>query len=165
MLMNIDFNEIKNSIISAYQTASVKVVEWSGRAVAVLKSGTEVALPYLQDKRIAVASLIGVTLILIEIGIIFGRMLTYCVPKETNRQIYFCDAVETIVGLGILGTGVAGFSKYANLPLGWPAIAVTTGATLLVRALCETRKKETAEVAEEAESPKLKGEVKPEAKV
>lgn len=165
MLMNIDFNGIKNAIISAYQTASVKVVEWSGRGVAVLKSGSDMALPYLQDKRIAVASLIGVTLILIEVGDLFGRLLTCCVPNETNGQKGFREIVHFIVGAGILGAGVAAFSKHAKLPLGWLAITITTVATVILRAACTPIKKEAPEAADKAESPKAKTEAKVEQKV
>lgn len=156
--MNIDFNGAKNFIISAYQTASAKVVEWSGRGVAVLKSGTEIALPYLQDKRIAVVSLIAVNLILVEVGNLFGRLLTCWVPNETNGQKRFREIVHPIIGIAIQAAGVTAFSKYAKLPLGWLAIAITTVATVLLRAQCSQIVKEEPVSDGKAEIPKEKSE-------
>ena len=161
-MMNIDLNGIKSAVISAYRTASAKVGEWSGRGVAVLKSGAEIALPYLQDKRIAVVSLIALNLILVEVGDLFSRLFTCCLRDQTEGQKAFGRIFKLSVGLGIVGSGVAAFSKYANIPLGWLAITVISAATILLRAALstpiETRdviKDEALKADEKADKPKV----------
>lgn len=133
MLMSIDFNGIKNTVISAYQTVSQKAVEWAGRGIAVLKSGTQAALPHLQDKRIAIVSLIAVNLILVEVGNLFNQILIRVLPNETENQKAFKQMANLTVGLGTVISGVALFSKYANLPLGWLAVTGISVATVYLR--------------------------------
>jgi hypothetical protein len=138
MLMSIDFNEIKNSMVAYYQTASVKITEWTGRLVAVLKSGADTALPYLQDKRIAVLSLIAVNLIMIEVGNLFSKLFVSFLPGQTDGQKAFRKVCCITVGLGVVAAGVTAFAKYAKLPLNGFYITGISVVVIVLRAACTT---------------------------
>jgi hypothetical protein len=84
MTFNVDMNSIKNSVIAAYHTASAKVSDWAGRSITIIKTHTDKALPYLQDQRIAVASLVAVNLILIQIGDLFSHLVKKCLPGRSE---------------------------------------------------------------------------------
>lgn len=132
--MEIDLNVIIDAAVAGYRHASTKATEWYGRGVTVLKSGMEFAMPYLQDKRIAVVSLVAVNLILIEIGSLVGLALDRLLPIESERQQSVSSAVKFFAGLSILGAGVYMFAKHTKLPLDLRAIALITTLTVLVRA-------------------------------
>lgn len=134
---DIDLNSIKNGFYTAYHTASAKTSEWTGRAMAIIKSNTETALPYLQDKRIAAASLVAVNLILIQLGDFSGRFVNNRLPQRTEGQRAFGQTVELIIGLGTVIGGVYAFSKHTNLPFTPLAITGISVGTLAVRTLLQ----------------------------
>lgn len=153
MLTNsIDFSGIKDAVISAYQVASAKVAEWSGHLVVVIKSKTEFVVPYLQDKRIAVVSLIGANLILIELGNLFSLLFTCCLPAKTDRQEFFRDLVSATTGLSIYIPGIMAFAHFGKLPLNNLSIAGISGATFLLRMYMEPKIDD--EMGEEVAAPK-----------
>ena len=137
MVLNVSFNEFKNEMGVAYQTAVAKVSEWGGRGVVILKSGTEAALPYLQDVRVAVVSLIALNLLLYQvIGGMNDLLSKYC-PDHTDLQRGLSDLVAIGGGVGILAGGVIGFSIYTRLPLSSMAIFGISAATIIGRAALE----------------------------
>jgi hypothetical protein len=136
MTFNIDLNGVKNGLITNYHLAADKTREWWGHGTAIIKSGTEKALPYLQDKRIAAISLITVNLILIKLGDMFGELVKFCLPQRSEGQKAFGSVVGIIVNLTTLVGGVAAFAKHGNLPFSQRDIVVisvlTVGAHLLI---------------------------------
>jgi hypothetical protein len=117
--MGFDIDAIKNTIISAYHSSSDIAGKWMGHGISVLKSGKEVLLPYLQDRRIALVSLISVSLILIELGQLFKLVFERILPNSTERQKSFNRYLQKASGCAILIGGTAFFVKHANLPLRW----------------------------------------------
>jgi hypothetical protein len=133
MSLNIDLNAIKNGLEAAYYQVAAVAKKWIGRLVVVIKSGTENALPYLQDKRIAVISLIVTTLLLCEISNVSSRILQRCVPYKKGLQEDILDGVDILVGIAILSIGVAKFAKYTKLPLSPLAIFGVSVGTFIMR--------------------------------
>jgi hypothetical protein len=136
-MASFDINVIKTLAVSACVAGYSTAVEWAGRAVAVVKSGNEAALSYLQDKRIAAISVIAFSLILIEIGQGASYLLNRIGPNTTDRQKSVLRVVDAVAGLGILTGGIAFFVKHANLPLGWQTVTGITSATFFLRAFFE----------------------------
>ncbi len=132
---NIDLNNVKSSLIEAYHTAAAKSSEWTGRSIVIVKSGTEKALPYLQDQRIAAVSLIAVNILCLYIGDLFSRLVTRILPNDTNAKEAFAQAVGVVVGVGTWGAGVAAFSKYTKLPFTPLAVAGISIATLFTHVI------------------------------
>lgn len=137
MSVNIDINGIKNNIVAAYNVAYAKASEWLGRAIVVIKSGTEAALPYLQDKRIAAVSLIVTTLFLSEIADVVYRLLDNHFPNDTALKRRFRDLAGATIGIAIVGSGVTAFAKYTKIPFSPLAIFGISFTTVLVRAQFE----------------------------
>lgn len=127
MSLNISLSGIKNSLIAAYQTAAAKASEWMGRIVVVVKSKTETALPYLQDKRIATVSLVAVNLILFEIGKFF--VLLRHTRVKGGGDLAVIAAVVTV--------GVTGFVKYTKIPFSPLVIASISAIIFVVRLAIE----------------------------
>jgi hypothetical protein len=140
MPLNIDFNHVKNSLISFCQIVSEKSCEWMGRGITLLKSGADASLPYLQDKRLAVISLIGMTIILIQAGELLGRLAAKCTPRSLIDEKNV-DTIREIVGIGTVAGGVIAFSKYAALPLDRLTVAIISVTTFLFLAYCIDRSK------------------------
>ena len=137
MTLVIDFNTVKNGLVTTYHTVSAKVSEWTGRGVAIIKSGAETALLYLQqDRRIAAVSLVAVNLILIEVGDVFGQLIGKCLPNNTDGQRAFHDVVEVSVGIATVVAGVTAFAKYTKLPLNGRMITAISVATVFLRVCC-----------------------------
>lgn len=130
--MSIDFQEIKNGVIAVYSYTAEQVGYWGGKAISVIKSGTEMGLPYLQDKRIAVISLLAVSLLLIEFGHWFNLGLSRFILKNDDQAKR--DRVTFWTGLAIWAAGVAGFAKVTNLPLPWYATGGIAVGSALIRA-------------------------------
>lgn len=128
--MNIDFNNIKNLIVSGTLTVGNNIVLWGGRGIEIIKSGTIAALPYLKDKRIAVASLIAVNLILLALGELFSGIILYPFPNKTEGQKSIRAIISLVIGLTTSISGVVVFSKNANLPLSPMVITGISAATL-----------------------------------
>lgn len=134
MSVNIDTNGIGNSIVAAYNTAYAKVSEWMGRAIVVIKSGIETALPYLQqDKRIAAVSLIVTTLFLGEVVNLLSKLWNKYFPEDTALQRAIRDIVDVSAGIAIIGGGVAAFAKYTKIPFSPLAILGISAGTIIVR--------------------------------
>jgi hypothetical protein len=133
VMTNIDLNGIKNGVASAYHTAVAKASEWLGRAVVVIKSRTDLALPYLQDQRIAAVSLVAWTLLLCEVvnGLSYG--LNKISPDQTPTQRAMRDLIDIVGGISILAAGVIGFAKYTKIPFPPLAILGISAGTVLVR--------------------------------
>jgi hypothetical protein len=125
MTVSIDFNSIKNSLTSTYRTVAAKTSEWLGRAIEVIQSGTEKALPYLQNKRIAVASLVAVNLILFRLGTVFHAFFNRYAPAYIRKNYWHSITLSWYIGT--IAFGVAAFSHYAKLPL---SPMVITGITV-----------------------------------
>jgi hypothetical protein len=134
MTLSIDFNGIKNSILATYHTFSEKTSQWLGRLVGVIKSSSTTALPYLQDKRIAAASLIAVNIILIQLGKFFGFLVEKCFPDRTERQRALRDMVIIPLELGVLIGGVMAFTKYTQLPFNWLVVTAISVVTFVIYA-------------------------------
>ena len=137
MTLGIDFNTVKNGLITTYHTVSAKISEWTGRGVAIIKSGAETALLYLQqDKRIAAVSLIAVNIILIPVADTFAGFIVKRLPNNTDGQRAFRDGVEIFVGIASLVAGVTAFAKYTKLPLNGRVITALSVATVFLRVCC-----------------------------
>jgi hypothetical protein len=135
MSVNIDVNGIKNSIVAACNTAYAKASEWMGRAIVVIKSGIDTALPYLQqDKRIAAVALIVTTLALSEIVNLFSLLWNKHFPNDSALKRGFRDFVDVTAGIAIIGGGVAAFAKYTKIPFSPLAILGISAGTVIVRA-------------------------------
>jgi hypothetical protein len=135
MPVSIDFNSIKSSLASAYRTVAATTSEWLGRAIVVIQPGTEKALPYLQDKRIAVASVVAVNLILYRVAIVFVDFVSYHFSSKYIRKCYV-DTINTSLFIAALAVGVIAFSQYAKLPLSPLVIAgisLTSSCLLLIK--------------------------------
>lgn len=128
MELKIDLNQIKNDFTNAFGKLKSTVGEWTGRLVTVLKAGSEKATVHLQDKRIAVVSLVALNLILLEIGI----KLSNYVP-ELFEDDWKNEAVAISCGLSPMIIGTAAFTKYAKLPLHPLVVAGISGAVLFGR--------------------------------
>lgn len=126
--MSIDFNGIKDGAVSVYQTTSAFVVEWSGRTISLIKSGVEKGVPYLQYRAVAAVSVIALSLLLIELGQLFNRLLSCFISEEKLTK-----DVRFYIGLGILGGGVAGFARATSLALPWYVTGGLTVATAIIR--------------------------------
>lgn len=135
MSSTINLNGVKDRIGVIYHQAKIIASEWKGRIVSILKSGTEKALPYLQDKRIAVVSLIVLNLFLCEIANLSNCFLKKCLPNQTSFQKSMVDAIDTLTGVVIIFSGVAAFTKYAKLPLAPLTVLAISVMTVFVRAL------------------------------
>lgn len=122
MLTSINFTE-QTDITTSFGTVRSKVAEWSGRGIAWISATVEQAMPHLQDKRIAVVSLVALNLILIEISELFTRLCTSYMPKETETHMAFQNVFRNGVGLTVQVLGVVAFSRFARLPLSPLAIA------------------------------------------
>ncbi len=145
--MALNITEIKNGLDAAYQIAYHKASNWMGRGVVMWKSGLERGLPYLQDKRIAVISLIAINLIVIQMTIFFEPLLRRVMPQQTDRQKKIYEVVSIISGIGILIASNVGFVNYTKIPLRGEVITGITVATLLVYAffIPDSKKKEKDE--------------------
>lgn len=118
----IDLNVVKNSLITTCHTIVAKASEWKGRGIAVIQSGSQKALPYLQDKRIAVVSLVAMSLILIGIADLFSRV--------SNWLLNHKESVDALVETGIVIGGCIAFSKWAKMPIHPVAVGGIALATL-----------------------------------
>lgn len=132
--MNVEPTGTQNVVITACQVAYRKVAELSGRGIAILKSGSDTILPYFQDRRIAIVSLIAINLILIEIAHLFTFHLGSYLPNESKKQKNIKRAFEISLGLSMVALGVVAFVKFTNLSVSWLSVAGITIATLLIRA-------------------------------
>lgn len=133
MSFNIDVNRIKNSLAVAWQVGTAKTSEWMGHMVTLLKSGAEIAMPYLQDKRIAIVSLIAVNLLLVETVNLFDCFWQRHCPNDTSSKRLFRDVVDITFGFSVITAGVIAFAKCTKLPLTALAITCISAGTLLVR--------------------------------
>jgi hypothetical protein len=135
--MALELNGIKNGLVSGYHTAANQVGKWAGRAISFLKSGGQKALPYLQDKRIAVVSLIAVNLLLVECASLCRRLLLKYVPGNSDlKDQYRFTAIAALMP-AVIGGGVAAFAKYTKLPLSPLVIAGITIGTVTARVLLD----------------------------
>ncbi len=143
--MSLNIENLSVQFKETYHLISNKVSEWAGRAISVLKSGRESALPYFQDKYVAVASLVVANLILIEIT---APLLRYLERKlnGSDEEKMIKLSLQTALIIGVLGGGVIGFTKFAQLPLTKGATLGISFATLAVRMAIEAVKGAKAEV-------------------
>lgn len=132
MTLNVNLNGVQNTLVTSYHTLSAQLGEWLGRAVSIIKLGSEKAQPHVQDKRIAVVSLIAVNLLLIEVGLFFSKIAGYFLPDNAFR-----DSVGVVVGLGTVIGGVAAYKIYLKLPLSTLAVIGISLGTIFLRALFE----------------------------
>lgn len=134
MLLNIDLNGVKNSFIAAYNTATTKASEWMGHGIVIIKSKTETALPYLQDKRIAAVSLIAVTLLVAEFVNLLAYFWNKHFPNDTALKRGVRDFVDVTAGVAMIAGGVAAFAKYTKVPFSPLAILGISAGTIVLRA-------------------------------
>lgn len=126
--MSIDFQEIKNGVVAVCSYTAEQVGYWGGKVISVLKSGVQTGLPYFQDKRIAVISLLVASLLSIEVGHWVNLAASRLFLKNYDQVTR--DRVTFWTGLSIFSIGVACFAKGTNLPLPWYAtggIAIGSG--------------------------------------
>lgn len=137
MTSNIDLNGIKTSLAGAYQRVAAKSSEWFGRLVTVLQSGTEKAIPYLQEPKFAVISLIAVTLLLCSLSNVFSRLWNKCCPADDLREEKITwrtpvnNVGDVIIGAGTIVAGIIAFTRYTKLPLSLSIIAGISVQTTL----------------------------------
>ena len=137
MYSEINFAGIKDGAIKALEwtgegiKAGIKISgEWLGRAVTLIKSGWQNALPYLKDVRIAAVSLFAVNLLFIEISDLFSILLNKILPSRSTGQQNFKAVVLPIAGLAVWFGGVGAFCYHAGIPSTFMASAPAFAAGL-----------------------------------
>lgn len=143
--MSLSIENLSVQFKETYHLISNKVSEWTGRTISVLKSGRETALPYFQDKYVAVASLVVANLILIEIAAPLTRYIERKL-NESDEEKVLKLGLQAIVITGVIGGGVIGFTKFAQLSFSKWAILGISFATLSVRMAIEAVKGAKADV-------------------
>lgn len=134
--MSLSIENLSVQFKETYHLISNKVSEWTGRAIIVLKSGREAALPYFQDQRVAVVSLVIANLLLLEIAAPFTRYLERKLNGSDEEKVLKLG-LQAIVITGIIGGGIIGFTKFAQLPFSKWTIVGISFATLSVRMAIE----------------------------
>lgn len=133
MTLNVDFNGIKTVLASAYQASATQANKWIGYSVAIIKSGIETALPYLQDKRIAAVSLIAVNFFLCECANISHYFLHKYFPNDTSLKRSIRDGFDVVGGIAIVAVGVTAFARYTKIPFSPLAILGISLGTIAIR--------------------------------
>jgi hypothetical protein len=136
--MNVDFTQIKESLAEGYHTAAAKTSEWMGRGIEIFKSGEASVLNALQDKNYAAASVVAVTLLLIEIARILEEKISGVIPQGAAWQNVIRDSVKIAVVASTVGGGVYGFCRYTQLNLDCRYVVLISGLTILIRATFES---------------------------
>lgn len=129
MELKIESNQLGTKGSNAFGQFKSLVGDWMGRLVTVLKAGNEKATVHLQDKRIAVVSLICMNLILFEIGVRISNYLDqFCDSQGIKRDILMISS-----RIGPIVIGVTAFSKYTKIPFRLPALVGISAVTVVGR--------------------------------
>ena len=132
MTLNVSLKSIRNDFTLTYNKFASEMSQWAGYTVSIIKSGLESAKPYVQDKRVAVVSLIGVNLLLVGCANLCSSLINR-LPQNTVFGECCVDFLDFAMGISIIVGGVAAFSKYAQLPLSIPMITAISLATITVK--------------------------------
>lgn len=129
MTIQLTMTSVKDSAINAYRLIASRTNEWMGRAIVILKSGRDSVVPYLQDSRIAVVSLVFFTLFAFQLG---DKVYDLCESRLPRKQPIW-EAISSLTGISVIVGSIAGFSRVAQLPLSRLAIAGTAIGTIMLR--------------------------------
>lgn len=122
-------NEVNNVSYTCYPFEKASKW-WKGYCVENVKTSNEKVISYLQDKRIAVISLIAINLLLFEAAGYFSNLVSkYANSRQDNSGMM--PQVGTF--FGTLAIGVFMVAKFSPLPLNGLAITAISIATLAAR--------------------------------
>lgn len=131
--MSLNIENLSVQFKETYQLFSNKVGEWAGHAITVLKSGREAAIPYFQDKYLAVVSLAVMNLFLIEIASPVSGFIDRKIAADSEGKKLLKLGLQATAITLIIGGGVVGFAQATQLPLSKSIITAISLATLSVR--------------------------------
>lgn len=134
MDLNINVNTIKDGVRYGFNAVVDKTSVWLGRAVAMIKSGCDTSLPYLQNKWIAAVSVFAVTTLFTGVGLLLAHYAKKCYPDDVKGKQVFDHASDIILGVGTVVGGVFAFSTYGKLPLRAITIAMISVFSICVSA-------------------------------
>lgn len=129
----LNFQVLQSTFNSAKSYVVQKSSDWSGRAVTTLKS----ALPYLEDSRIAGATVFVVNFVFIELAIRISQVVGLCFPQETVAQRYIKSTIFALSTAGLTFVANWFFIKATPIALHPLVITALVVATFMTRFLVE----------------------------
>jgi hypothetical protein len=136
MGFNIDLQTVQKGFKDGFEIASQKGGEgwnkatqkggeWLKKAIDVLKTGNDRAIPYLQKNQVvAAAAFFCATLIILELSIRLGSLASKAIAKESKVLRQQVDTSLTIIFGVLFSTALITYVNRANLPLSWFSMSV-----------------------------------------
>ena len=106
MFAKIHVNPLQNSLSPIRKTVTDQVGKWLNHGVIIWKNGSNKAAPYFQNKVIAVASLVVMTLLIDQLATFVSQLSGKILPEKTEKQRTFRDLTRIVVNLFVLSAGI-----------------------------------------------------------